>query len=202
MKYKTDAEGVVMSPYSASVPARIPVTVVVVPVVTFAIHVVGALAHWYPHDVFVRIWSALPELEGANSDTVTAHVLPFTLVTAQLSADHSYQLAVFFTTYPVVAVPHGVNSLTVTAPVLPFTLVTASVCTSGTTDVLSLPVLSNTGMLPLDVPVSLLAAVPSFTPLSFMILPVVPSNNTTSPSVELLGQSTSPLQTQSAPSEI
>lgn len=59
-----------------------------------------------------------------NSVTVTAHVLPFTLVTAQLSAAHSYQLAVFFTTYQVVAVPHGVNSLTVTAPVLQFTLVT------------------------------------------------------------------------------
>ena len=62
--------------------------------------------------------------DGVNSVTVTAPVLPFTLVTAQLSAAHSYQSAVFFITYPVVAVPHGVNSLTVTAHVLPFTLVT------------------------------------------------------------------------------
>lgn len=61
-----------------------------------------------------------------TSFTVTAHVLPFTLVTAQLSAAHSYQSAVFFTTYPVVAVPHGLNSLTVTAHVDPFTELTGN----------------------------------------------------------------------------
>ena len=52
MKYKTDAEGVVMSQYSASVPAQIPVIVVVVQVVTFSIHPLGA-AHSYPHAVLV-----------------------------------------------------------------------------------------------------------------------------------------------------
>jgi hypothetical protein len=56
--------------------------------------------------------------------TVTAPVCPLTDVTAQLSASHQYQSAVFFNTYPVVAVPHGLNSDTVTAPVLPFTELT------------------------------------------------------------------------------
>jgi hypothetical protein len=44
-----------------------------------------------------------------------------------LGADHSYQLAVLVTTYPVVAVPDGENSLTVTAHVLPLTLDTGAV---------------------------------------------------------------------------
>ena len=41
-----------MSPYSASVPAQIPVTVVVVPVVTFSIHPHPAQFHCVPSYVF------------------------------------------------------------------------------------------------------------------------------------------------------
>ena len=41
MKYKTEELGVEIRPYSVSVQARIPVTVVVVPVVTFSIHPVA-----------------------------------------------------------------------------------------------------------------------------------------------------------------
>jgi hypothetical protein len=40
-----------------------------------------AVAHSYQEAVFVRTWSVLQALDGENSETVTAHELPFTEVT-------------------------------------------------------------------------------------------------------------------------
>lgn len=67
--------------YSASVHARIALTVVVVHVVSFVIHVAGAAAQSYHHAVFINTCHVVQALVGLNSVTVTAHVLEFTDVT-------------------------------------------------------------------------------------------------------------------------
>ena len=67
--------------YSASVQARIALTVVVVHVVSFVIHVAGAAARSYHHAVFVNTCHVVHDDVGLNSVTVTAHVLLLTLNT-------------------------------------------------------------------------------------------------------------------------
>jgi hypothetical protein len=130
--------------YSASVHARIFVTVVVVHVVSFCIQLAGAAARSYHHAVFVNIWSVLPALLGVNSDTVTAHVFQFTLNThvfdmvlletlihVQALIVSCFQfhvvLSLAVTNLFVVVLSLISSAFNVTAHVLLFTLVTASV---------------------------------------------------------------------------
>jgi hypothetical protein len=78
VKYKTVQLFVLKPVYSDSLQAHIPVTVVVVPVVTFSIHPL-ALAQATLPLTLVSTCQSVHQL--GTSFTVTAHVLEFTLVT-------------------------------------------------------------------------------------------------------------------------
>jgi hypothetical protein len=82
VKYKTVQLFVLKAQCSVSVPAHIPVTVLVVQVVTFSIHQLAGVAQLYPLLPLVNTCHSVHHV--GTSFTVTAHVLEFTEVTGKL----------------------------------------------------------------------------------------------------------------------
>ena len=127
-------ESGVIKAYSASVQARIFVTVVVVPVVSLAIHVVGALAQSYQLAVLVSI---CPVVHPLGTAFIAMFQFPNRLVEftvfmlvplTNVGCTATFPLHSKLVEFTVFMLVHDTNvACTVTAHVLPFTLVTGAV---------------------------------------------------------------------------
>lgn len=126
-------ESGVIKAYSASVQARIFVTVVVVPVVSFSIHPLGLAQATFP----LTLLSTCPSVHPLGTAFILMFQLPNRLVEftvfmlvplTNVGCTATFPLHSKLVEFTVFMLVHDTNvACTVTAPVLPFTLVTGAV---------------------------------------------------------------------------